>query len=120
MVIRSGNFVYTNKLRNGMVAVLKNNLTVIGVKNALEAQYKIFKALRIPKDILDQEDSIMDTYHEVSENASGQQKDSIDELFDALMEHVSEMEERAFKAGYLAAKKEECSAVTEHSNRMAR
>jgi hypothetical protein len=120
MVIRNENFVYTNRIRKGMVAVLKNNVTVIGVKDELEARLRIFKAIRTPQDILDQENAIHDVYNELSEELSGQLSESLDELYDALLAHVSTIEERAFNAGYLAANEKECSAVTEHSDRMAR
>jgi hypothetical protein len=120
MIIRNESFVYTNQIRPGVTVGLKNGLIVIGVEDELEAQLRIFQT-RTPQELLDEEEAIYDIYHEVSEQVSGQLSDSVDELFDALMDHVSTIEERAFKAGYLAAKKEECSvATTEHSGYMAR
>jgi hypothetical protein len=121
MLIWNENFLYTTKLRPGKVAILKDGITtVIGVENELEARWEIFKGQEMQGALLDHEDAILDVHEEISSQVTGQLADSVDEFMDAMFEHVSLMERRAFLAGYYAANKKECSAATEHSGRMAR
>jgi hypothetical protein len=121
MQIWNENFLYTTKLRPGKVAMLKNGVTVIGVENELEARWEIFKGQEMQGALLDHEDAIIDVHEEISSQVTGQLADSVDEFMDAMFEHVSLMERRAFLAGYYAANKKECPvATTEHSDLMAR
>jgi hypothetical protein len=121
MIIRNENFVYTNQIRPGVTVGLKNGFIVIGVENELEARWRIFKSEPMTDPLLNAENAIFDIHGEICGQVNGQLEDSVDEFMDAMFEHASKLERRAFLAGYYAASKKECSvATTEHSDHMAR
>ncbi|MBD7966269.1 hypothetical protein [Fictibacillus norfolkensis] len=112
MLIRQDGFVYTDQIRPGMVAHLKNGLTVIGVKNEYEAQLRMFHTNDTPEYILHNEVKLIDQLEKILSLAPDTLISSIDQYSIDFMEHASLLEERAFEAGYMAAKQKENADIT--------
>jgi hypothetical protein len=101
MLIEKDSFVYTDLIKPGTVAVLKNGTTVIGVSSELEAQWLIFKSESLPEYILDYEDKVYDLNNKL---AAVVDENLLDEYSAACYDHLSLLEKRAFEAGFLAGK----------------